>query len=438
MLCLEIKPHLLKPHPLNASIYDAMDEESEQYKELLKSIKENGVQEPLIIKNNDYMLGQPGPNFDGTILSGHRRWQIATKLELHSVPCISQPPITDERSVLIESNRYRRKTTSELMREAELLEVIAREKAAAQQGKLLPEGEKPLNVRKIVSAEIGMKARSYSKVREIYEAAKTNENAALELKKIDRGEKSIDAAFKSLRPLLEEKEPNGDGLDIPSFIQFTTSWRFAENDPRFGIPHPGRIPGQIAGNVIYYFSEPEDLIIDPMAGGGSTLDAAEFLDRKSLGFDLHPRRPDITQWDISKGFPGEAEGAQLIFMDPPYWNMMKEGYKEGSSSDLTLDEFKNWYRKLMLSAAQTIRVGGFVAVIIMPQYFRLPDDFKPGYIDWPFLTYEYMQRAELTEWARFSCSFPITLFTAFDVERAKRDRSWLPLVADIVVARRMK
>ena len=438
MLCLDIKPHLLKSHSLNASIYDPMDEESEQYKELLKSIKENGIQEPLIIKNNDYMLGQPGPQFDGTILSGHRRWQIALKLELHSVPCISQPPMTDERSVLIESNRYRRKTTSELMREAELLEVITREKAAAQQGKLLSEGERPLNVREIVSAEIGMKARSYSKVKEIYEAAKTNENAALELKKIDRGEKSIDAAFKSLRPLLEKKEPSADTLDIPSFIQFTTSWRFAENDPRFGVPHPGRIPGQIAGNVIYYFTEPGDLVIDPMAGGGSTIDAACFLERQVKGYDLHPVRPDIEKWDISSGFPVEAKGAQLIFMDPPYWNMMKEGYKEGSSSNLTLEEFTEWYGNVILSASKAICVGGFVAIIIMPQYFRLPDDYIPGYIDWPFVTYKFMNEASLVPWARFSCSFPITLFTAFDVERAKRDRSWLPLVADIVVARRMK
>lgn len=433
MLCRDIKPDKLKPHPLNSTIYDPLDEESEQYNELYKSIQEHGIQQPLVIKCCDDV------GFDGTILSGHRRWQIASKIPLHYVPCISQPPLTDERSVLIESNRYRRKNVSELMREAELVEVIEKEKALARMARGVAEGEKAQTVREAVSAEIGMKPRTYSKIKEIYEASKTNENAKLELAKIDKGEKSINAAFKSLRPLIEgDKELKEGSLELPDFLQLTTAWRFAENDPRFGIPHPGRIPGQIAGNVIYYFTERDDLVVDPMAGGGSTLDAAAFLGRQALGYDLHPRRPDIEQWDISTGFPPEAEGAQLIFMDPPYWNMMKEGYKEGASSDLSLAGFMAWVDKLCFDCSQTIRVGGFVSCIIMPQYFRLPDDFEAGYIDWPFLFFEKFVSHGLTPWARFSCTFPITLFTAFDVDRAKRDRSWLPLVADIVVARRLK
>lgn len=423
MLCLEIKPSELKPHPLNATIYDLFDEESDQYRDLLKSIQENGIQEPLIVKE------------DGTIISGHRRWQIATKLGIWFVPCVRQT-VSDDRIAIVESNRYRRKTTGELMREAEILEVVEKEKADYRRGHGLGVGEEPHTVREAVSAEIGMKPRSYSKLRDIYEASKTNENAALELKKIDKGEKSIDAAYKSLRVLMP-REGDEEGIEIPDFIQFTTSWRFAENDPRFGIPYPGRIPGQIAGNVIYYFTEPGDLVIDPMAGGGSTLDVAEFLKRDCRGFDLHPCRPDIETWDISRGFPVSAEGAQLIFMDPPYWNMQKEGYAVGSSSSLSLDSFIQWCGKLVRDAAETVRVGGFVSVIIMPQYFRLPEEFVGGYIDWPYIFYEAMT-TRLCPWARFSCTFPITLFTAFDVERAKRDRSWLPLVADIVVARRLK
>lgn len=348
----------------------------------------------------------------------------------------------DDRVLIIEYNRYRHKTASELMREAALIEAVIAEKALENKkhvgmpGKeALPEGER-IATREVVSAAIGMKPRTFNKLKAVYEASKDNANAKEKLDRVDRGELSIDAAYKSIRVLTEDPA-DADSLEIPEFIRFFTSWQFSENDPRFGIPHPGRIPGQIPANVIYYFTEPGDLVVDPMAGGGSTIDAAELLDRECLGYDLAPRRPDITQWDISKGFPAEAKGCQLIFMDPPYWNMKDEGYVDGSSSRLSLDGFIQWYKSLLSSAAETIRVGGFVAVINMAQFFRLPADFAEGYIDWSFYGYEFLRSAGLKPWSRIVVTYPTSLYGGYDVESAKKGRFLLPNVGDIIVMRRM-
>lgn len=46
--------------------------------------------------------------------------------------------------------------------------------------------------------------------------------------------------------------------------------------------------------------------------------------RKSHGFDLDPRRPDIKPWDISSGPPPVPEEPVLVFLDPLY-ACMKEG-----------------------------------------------------------------------------------------------------------------
>lgn len=419
----------LKPHPLNASLYETMPEDSQQFLQLRDSMKAHGVLQPLQVRP------------DGTVLSGHRRLLVAKALGLESLPCILIEG-GDDRLLIVENNRYRHKTASELMREAELIEKVVSEKARLNQAR--PDSardsgvETPINTREVVAGAIGMGATTFSRLKKVHELAKTNENAAEKMARVDRGELSINAAFKSLRPLMAEESAEGDeGKEIPDFIRFYNSWQFSENDPRFGIPHPGRIPGQIPANIIYYYSNPGDLVVDPMAGGGSTLDAAAFLGREALGFDVVPKRPDISAWDISKGFPEEAKGCQLIFMDPPYWNMKDEGYSNLSSSRLSLDHFKSWYYELLINASRTVRKGGFVAVINMGQYFRLPEDFKEGYIDWPLFAYNTLA-AYMTPWARIGVIYPTTLHTAFDVESAKEGKFFLPVLGDIIVMRRTK
>jgi ParB-like chromosome segregation protein Spo0J len=424
---MELVPiELLKPDPLNAEIYTTFAPASPGFAEMEKSIREHGILTPLVARPGTYKL-----------LSGHRRLAVAKHIGLTHVP-VEFREGGDDRELLVEYNRYRDKTASEKMREAELIQKVIAEKAARNRlgaGRVVSDEDK-IETRVVVAEAIGMKHRSFSKLAKIYELAKENENARAKLEKIDRGELSIDAAYKSLRPLI--KGESSDEPEIPEFVKFYNSWQFGEPDPRFGMPHPGRIPGQIPANVIYYFTEPGDLVVDPMAGGGSTIDAAAFLDRECLAYDIAPKRPDIIRHDIREGFPPEAKGAQLIFMDPPYWNMKDEGYTDESVSRLALEEFEAFYAKLLRDAAQTVCLGGFVAVINMCQYFRLPDGFADGYIDWPLKTYQLMLDAGMTPWTRIGVVFPTSLYGGFDVEAAKKGKFLLPNHGDIVVMRRTK
>lgn len=106
---------VLQAHPLNARIYDAERDDSD----FRRGISERGIINPLVIDQYD------------TILSGHRRWRAACALALDSVPVIVREiddPLEAE-IILIESNRQREKTASDIMREAERLRDIEREKA---------------------------------------------------------------------------------------------------------------------------------------------------------------------------------------------------------------------------------------------------------------------------------------------------------------------
>lgn len=421
---------LLHTNKLNESIYEELNKESPVFLDLVKSIQENGILSPLVVRP------------DGLILSGHRRFAAAQTLGLTEVP-VEVKEDGDDRLLLIEYNRYRTKTASEQMREAELLRTVYAERAALNllgSGNKVAEEDK-VSTRAEVAAAIGMGERTYGKLQKVYDLAKVNPNAAAKMAAIDEGKISIDSAYKSLRTLIKSSDPEVEAEpepEIPDVVKFYNSWQFSENDPRFGMPHPGRIPGQIPANIIYYYTEPGDLVVDPMGGGGSTIDAAEYLARRCLAYDVAPRRPDIQMHDISKGFPDEAKGCQLIFMDPPYWNMIDEGYTDASSSRLSLDDFVVWYNQLMANAARTVRVGGFVAVINMGQYFRLPDSFTDGYIDWPIRTYQALLAAGMTPWSRVGVTYPTTLHGGFDVNAAKAGRFMLPILGDIIVMRRTK
>lgn len=54
-------------------------------------------------------------------------------------------------------------------------------------------------------------------------------------------------------------------------------WNYANCDPKFGQDYPGRIPGQAVINLLLWLTEPFDVVVDPMAGGGTTIDVCRYL-----------------------------------------------------------------------------------------------------------------------------------------------------------------
>lgn len=193
-------PDSLRPHPLNGRVYDA-DRDAE---ELRASVAAHGILAPLTIDQ------------DGTILSGHRRWQAARAVGLDRVPVIVRAvadPLEAEH-VLIESNRQREKTYSERMREADHLTRIggAQNQARLRAGKADPrpssdEGNAShQRTDSQVAEALGLKRDTYRKVRRVYEAAHDATGpetictvARQQLAALDAGEVTPNGADKTLR-----------------------------------------------------------------------------------------------------------------------------------------------------------------------------------------------------------------------------------------------
>ena len=137
-------------------------------------------------------------------------------------------------------------------------------------------------------------------------------------------------------------------LDIK--IQPYDVWNFSGCHPLMGDVHPGRIPGELICHALYFMTKPGDLVVDPMVGSGTTLDACLLMGRKVRGYDIDGRhkRIDVEKYSMSDGWPSKVVKADLIFWDPPYFDKMdkktigEEGYVEGSISGLTPAEYLEW------------------------------------------------------------------------------------------------
>lgn len=95
----------LKPHPINDEIYSF---NSQDHKELKKSIILLGLLEPIVITN------------DNLILSGHRRYGVIKELGWEDVDC-RLVDVENPKIFIVEANRQRKKTTEEILKEAIIL-----------------------------------------------------------------------------------------------------------------------------------------------------------------------------------------------------------------------------------------------------------------------------------------------------------------------------
>ena len=450
-----LPPESLTPNPLSLSLYG---EPSQQLEDLIGSIHEHGVLVPLVVA----VSRKQGP---WEIISGHRRWACARVLGLQKIPCevrLIRSQATRQRLVL-EFNRQRRKSFSQLMREADVLEDLLTEEARQRRlANLCPSTRKRFKALKLVTRTdcrnsddrseasveddrlvadrryqgrtdvmlaqwLGLGGKDlYRQARAIWRTASAGDSRAKSgVAQLDAGTKSIHAAYKDLR----RRDRFTTGFRPTPY----DVWSF-RHDRAFGIPHPGSIPAAIVAHTLHYFAPPGALVVDPMAGGGTTIDVCQSMGRRCLAYDLEPTRPEVLLHDIRTGFPIEALGCDLIFCDPPYHTMLSGMYTADSVASIPLSGWVSFLNELTRHSLATLRPGGFLALLLAPQTEKdLPDGY--GYIDHTFLGYAAAIEAGFLPERRVSCPMDAA-YLPQHVQRARAEHRMLGQVRDLLIVRK--
>ncbi len=123
-------------------------------------------------------------------------------------------------------------------------------------------------------------------------------------------------------------------------------WEWTDCDKRFGDDWPGRLPAQMIAHILYFFSKQNDLVFDPMAGGGVVADTCLAFNRRCWSFDMVDRpetRPEVEPyfWDITNlQWPVKSKTKpDLIIFDPPDYKEQSNNYDPDGISGLSKEKY---------------------------------------------------------------------------------------------------
>jgi DNA modification methylase len=221
-----------------------------------------------------------------------------------------------------------------------------------------------------------------------------------------------------------------------SFVPYIYNiWNLQKQD-NATTSHFGSFPLVFMRNLLHFHTEPLDIIFDPFAGGGTTIDACKEMFRRYYCTDriVKPgREKDILQHDITKGFPEGLPKPAMIFLDPPYWLLAKGEYSEDDDDlgNMTKEQFYQAMNAIALES--TRRKIERVAYLIRPIWDTGSDGWAwndPMFELWGSLNKSYYIEA------RYVIPYSTQQYTALWVERAKKANKCLILNRELTVLRR--
>lgn len=158
-------------------------------------------------------------------------------------------------------------------------------------------------------------------------------------------------------------------------LEATTLWDYPTQSygktPKGNNKYPGVTPAFIIWNLIQRYTEQGDLVVDPMAGSGTTLDVCKEEGRRCICYDIAPTRPDIIQND-SRKIPLENNSVDMIFIDSPYSDNIKYNDHPACIGKISCEEerFFDELEKVMCESYRILKPGKVLGWLIGDQWVK--------------------------------------------------------------------
>lgn len=125
----------------------------------------------------------------------------------------------------------------------------------------------------------------------------------------------------------------------------------------------GVTPPFILQQCIEKYTEENSIVLDPMAGSGTTIDVCTQLKRKCIAFDIKPYRDDIQEGDAAS-IPLEENSVDFIFAHFPYWKMVQYSNSTEDLSNMNFEQFRLKTETIFSQFYKLLRKGKYCAILI--------------------------------------------------------------------------
>lgn len=217
-------------------------------------------------------------------------------------------------------------------------------------------------------------------------------------------------------------------------------WAFAKKTNETG--HFGNTEQRIVDNLLWLYTEPKDIVVDPFGGGGSTLDVCKVRGRRCWISDRKPKpgmEDKLRTMDVCEELPSlnkRWSDVSLVYLDPPYWRQAENEYSQDAAdlANMPLDEFTEKMVGIVRRFGDKMRDGSVISLIIQPTQWRAEP--KGSFADHVFDIVRGVSKSKkLTVENRISCPYSSEQCTPQMVEWAKENKKVLVLSRELVVWR---
>jgi hypothetical protein len=207
--------------------------------------------------------------------------------------------------------------------------------------------------------------------------------------------------------------------------------------------HFGNTEPRWLDNLLYLYTDPFDIVVDPFAGGGSTIDICKKRFRRYFVSDRKPiveREKEIRKHDITEGLPKLPawKPVKLVYLDPPYWKQAEGQYSNDATdlANMPIEEFNKTLAGLIKAFADRIKAShtddpcnAYIALVMQPTQWRAPGRQVVDHVA------DMLNAVDLPLDMRYSAPYSTQQYTAQMVEWAKENKRCLVLTREIIVWR---